>query len=201
MGVLTADIVNSQSLRQSDYEQLLVQLKYYLTALRAEFGAEFHIFRGDSFQIALPKAKALFKQAIAIRLFFIQRGLDVKVSLAHGPIKLSLGGLATATGEALVKAGHGLDNIKHQRLVYNNTCDESFLLNIRFIDLLLGKLSHKQAQVLLLYLQQDKPEHAQLATQLSTSRANVTKLLNLANYTLIDAFITLSKSYIFSKET
>ena len=201
IGVITADIVNSQSLCQSDYEQLLVQLKYYLSALRAEFGAEFHIFRGDSFQIALPNAKALFKQAIAIRLFFIQQGLDVKVSLAQGQIKLSQGGLATATGEALVKAGHGLDNIKHQRLVFNNACNESFLLNIQFIDLLLGKLSRKQAQALLLYLQQDKPEHAQLAEQLSTSRANVTKLLNLANYTLIDAFITLSESYIFSKET
>jgi len=201
MGVITADIVSSQSLNQSQYEQLLVQLKYYLNALRAEFAAEFHIYRGDSFQIALPNAQALFKQAIAIRLFFIQQGLDVKVSLAQGPIKLSQGGLATATGEALVKAGHGLDNIKHQRLVYNHVCDESFLLNIQFIDLLLGKLSRKQAQALLLYLQQDKPEHAQLATQLNTSRANVTKLLNLANYTLIDAFIKLSESYIFSKET
>ncbi len=201
MGVITADIVNSQSLRQSDYEQLLIQLKYYLTALRAEFGAEFHIFRGDSFQMALPKVQVLFKQAIAIRLFFIKQGLDVKVSLAHGLIKISQGGLATATGKALVKAGHGLDKIKHQRLVYNNASDESFLLNVQFIDLLLGKLSRKQAQALLLYLQQDKPEHAQLAEQLNTSRANVTKLLNLANYTLIDAFITLSESYLFSKET
>lgn len=108
--------------------------------------------------------------------------------------------MATATGDALVKAGRGLDTIKHQRLVYNNDCDESFLLNIKFIDLLLGKLSNKQAQALLLYLQQDKPEHAQLAMQLNSSRANVTKLLNLANYTLIDEFITLSGSHIFSKE-
>lgn len=199
-GVITADIVSSQSLSYNDYEQLLVELKYYLLSLKKEFGAEFHIFRGDSFQVALPKAHTLFKHAIAVRLFFLQQGLDVKVSLAHGPIKLSQGGLATATGEALVKAGHGLDNIKQQRLVYNNACDESFLLNIQFIDLLLSKLSHKQSQALLLYLQQDKPEHAQLASQLNTSRANVTKLLNLANYVLIDKFIKLSESYIFSKE-
>ena len=67
MGVITADIVSSQSLTQSQYEQLLAQLKYYLSALRAEFGAEFHIFRGDSFQIALPEAKALFKQALLLQ--------------------------------------------------------------------------------------------------------------------------------------
>jgi hypothetical protein len=199
-GVITADIVSSQTLSQDDYEQLITQLKLYLNALSADFGAVFHIFRGDSFQVAFKEANALFKHAITLRLFFLQQGLDVKVSLASGQIKLAQGTLATATGDALVKAGRGLDTIKHQRLVYNNDCDESFLLNIKFIDLLLGKLSNKQAQALLLYLQQDKPEHAQLAMQLNSSRANVTKLLNLANYTLIDEFITLSGSHIFSKE-
>jgi hypothetical protein len=199
--VITADIVSSQTLASNDYEQLITQLKLYLTALRADFGAVFHIFRGDSFQVAFKEANTLFKHAISLRLFFLQKGLDVKVSLAKGEIMLSQGTLATATGKALVKAGRGLDNIKQQRLVYNNTCDSSFLLNIKFIDLLLGKLSSKQAQALLLYLQQDKPEHALLAEQLNTSRANVTKLLNLANYTLIDEFITLSTSHTFSKET
>ena len=200
MGIITADIVSSQSLAQNDYEHLLAQLKRYLDKLKKEVSAEFHIYRGDGFQIALPKAKALFVHAISIRLFFLQQGLDVKLSPAHGQVRLSPDGLATSTGEALIQAGHGLDNIKHQRLVYNNECDDSFLLNVKFIDLLLSKLSHKQAQALLLYLQQDKPEHAYIAEQLNTSRVNVTKLLNLANYTLIDEFITLSESYIFSKE-
>ena len=200
-GVITADIVNSQGLSEIDYQDLMKVLAEHLTQLSEEIGAVFHIFRGDSFQIVFKQQNTLFLHAIKLRLFFLKQGLDVKLSLACGDIKVTANDLATATGEALISAGRGLDAIKNERLLYNGIVNECFLLNIKFIDLLLSKLSIKQAHALLLYLQQNRPEHAQLAIQLQTSRANVTKLLNLAHYTLIDAFIVLSETQLFSKET
>ena len=197
--VMTADIVNSQKLSSINYETLMAKLNSYLVAQSTQLNTQFQIYRGDSFQVVFKDKFSIFKHAIEQRLFFLQQGLDVRVSLATGAIKVPYTNLATATGKSLVSAGKGLDNIKGERLIYNDAASDSFLLNIRFVDLLLSKLSIKQAQVLLLYLQQNKPEHLKLAEQLGTSRANVTKLLNLAHYTLVESFIALSESTLSDK--
>jgi len=49
---------------------------------------------------------------------------------------------------------------------------------------------------LYVYLTQKNNNHAALAKELNTSRENVTKLLNLANYQLIERFITHAEQVI-----
>lgn len=192
--VITADIVNSQSLNTDEYTSLIGELKAYLQQTSDNHSGEYSVFRGDSFQIVFTPSEQMFLVAIQLRLFFLQQGLDVKLSLASGHVHLAQDGLTSATGDALVRAGRGLDNIKQQRLVCADQVSSSFSLTIKFMDLLLSKLSAKQAQALLLYLELKQPEHAVLAKQLNTSRANVTKLLNLAQYNLVEEFIALSQT-------
>jgi len=54
---------------------------------------------------------------------------------------------------------------------------------------LLTKITQKQANALYVYLTSSDNSHAALAKELKTSRENVTKLLNLAHYQLIERFI------------
>jgi len=61
---------------------------------------------------------------------------------------------------------------------------------------LLSKITKAQANALYVYLTQKNNNHAALAKELNTSRENVTKLLNLANYQLIERFITHAEQVI-----
>ncbi|MGO3299656.1 MAG: hypothetical protein ACTILD_02885, partial [Pseudoalteromonas sp.] len=66
-------------------------------------------------------------------------------------------------------------------------------LNIAFVEVLLSKMSQKQANALFVYLTAENKLHSELAKQLKTSRENVTKLLNLAHYQLIESFLTYAE--------
>ena len=87
--------------------------------------------------------------------------------------------------------------MSQQRLVLNianNTVEEAFALNIALVEVLLEKMSQKQANALFYYLTAENNSHAELAKELNTSRENVTKLLNLAHYQLIERFINYSQT-------
>ena len=57
-------------------------------------------------------------------------------------------------------------------------------------------MTHKQANALYVYLTAENNQHSELAKQLKTSRENVTKLLNLAHYQLIERFLDYAEQAI-----
>ena len=141
----------------------------------------------------------MFKHAVLIYLYLKASGYEVRQSMAIGQIDNPRNDIKTATGSAFTLSGHGLDQIANQRFLFSTppqNIHESLNLNLAFADVLLTKITQKQANALYAYLTSTDNSHAALAKDLKTSRENVTKLLNLAHYQLIERFLEHASNII-----
>lgn len=198
IGVISGDIIKSQTIPKQQYDAMLYQLEQSLRGISKK-QTLWNIYRGDAFQLQLNNPEMLFETAILIYLHLKSSGYELRQSMALGQIDNPRSDIKTATGSAFTLSGQGLDKITNQRFVINiaeQHVDESLLLNLAFVDVLLTKVTAKQANALYVYLTSTDNSHAALAKELKTSRENVTKLLNLAHYQLIERFIKHTKNTI-----
>ena len=195
IAVITGDLIKSQRIPQQEYDAMLYQLDQSLRFITQRFESSFSIYRGDALQLQLQTPESVCHVAILLYLQMKAANYELRQSMAIGTVDNPRADIKTATGSAYTLSGQGLDNMTHQLLtikVENNHLDEGFLLNIAFIEVLLEKMSQKQANALFNYLTASNNSHAELAKELNTSRENVTKLLNLAQYQLVERFIKYS---------
>ncbi|MAJ40022.1 MAG: hypothetical protein CMK62_08010 [Pseudoalteromonadaceae bacterium] len=198
IGVISGDIIKSQKIPKQQYDAMLYQLEQSLRAI-CDKTSLWTIYRGDAFQLQINQSEQLIKTAIIIYLHLKSAGYELRQSMALGEVDNPRSDIKTATGSAFVLSGQGLDKIANQRFslqIAKHTLNEGFSLNLAFVDTLLSKITQKQANALYVYLTQADNNHAALAKELNTSRENVTKLLNLANYQLIERFIVHAKQVI-----
>ena len=197
IAVISGDLIKSQKIPQQEYDAMLYQLDQSLRFVAKRFNASFTIYRGDALQVQLKEAELVCHAAILLYLQMKAANYELRQSLAIGSLDNPRADIKTATGSAYTLSGRGLDNIGQQRLVLNienNALEEGFALNIALVEVLLEKMSQKQANALFYYLTAENNSHAELAKELNTSRENVTKLLNLAHYQLIERFINYSQT-------
>ncbi|MBQ4834645.1 hypothetical protein J8L70_15565 [Pseudoalteromonas sp. MMG010] len=197
IGVISGDIIKSQTIPKQQYDAMLYQLEQSLRAVVTKTSL-WNIYRGDAFQLQINHVENTTTIAILLYLHLKASGYEVRQSIAIGNVENPRNDIKTATGSAFTLSGQGLDEISNQRfkLAIDNHHNESFALNMAFIDVLLTKITQKQANALFVYLTQKNNNHSELAKLLKTSRENVTKLLNLAHYQLIEKFIAYSQQYI-----
>ncbi|NRA71511.1 MAG: hypothetical protein HRU24_10845 [Gammaproteobacteria bacterium] len=192
-GVITGDIVASRQVKQEQYDTLLYTLKQTLAFLSDYDGARYDVFRGDSFQIIFPQPQDAIEAAILIRLALKTKGgFEVRQSVGLGTIDQQRNDLSSSTGQAFNLSGLGLDLLKNQQLAVfsdNEKFQRHFELLTRFLDSTLSGLTSTQALVLYEYLTVDDRSHQAIANNLNKSRVNTTKILNSANYQLIDSYI------------
>lgn len=198
--VLSGDIVSSSKLSAEHYELLLANLSERLEAIDVRYQSEHYFFRGDSFQLFVPNALHAWHVALLIRLQMKMLKADIRIAIAMAAHHSHRTNLATSTGPAFTLSGQTLDTMKPQRfacVIANKQLDPYFALNIAFVDNLLTHLTARQAEVLLYYFSHELTGtsniHEAIAKQLGSSRVNVTRLLNQANYQLIERFLTLAK--------
>ena len=191
IGVISGDIIKSQTIPQQQYDAMLYQLAQSLRGI-CDQHTLWNIYRGDAFQLQINQPEQLVKSAILVYLQLKAAGYEVRQSMALGKIDNPRSDIKTATGSAFTLSGQGLDKIANQRFVLSiaeQPTQECLALNLAFVDVLLTKITQKQANALYVYLTNDENNHASIAKELKTSRENVTKLLNLAHYQLIERFI------------
>ncbi|MGN0003542.1 MAG: hypothetical protein ACI35V_08910 [Sphingobacterium composti] len=108
--ILTGDIVNS---RHADIQEWLPILEESLKF----YSNNFDIFRGDSFQVAVPLDKsieAIFLIKSALRTV---DKLDVRIGLGVGEVSYWDDHIKNSTGEALINSGEAFDTLDKE-LIY-----------------------------------------------------------------------------------
>lgn len=193
--VITGDLVKSSSYQSTDYDRLLYLLDQSLRLCSEP--QHFNIYRGDAFQLLLTEPNLAVRTALLLRLNLIAEGADARLCIAIGAVDNLRADIKTATGPVFTLSGTGLDRLSQQRWsLYDATGSQPLDLLLRFADHRLTQLTKRQAEVLLTYLLADDKSHKTLATQLHSSRANVTALLNQASYTLFDDFLQYCQHWI-----
>ncbi|MFY8325883.1 hypothetical protein [Pseudoalteromonas sp. ZZD1] len=198
IAVISGDLIKSQKIPQQQYDDMLYQLDQSLRFIESKFNGQFSVYRGDALQIQLPDPTDVCSAAVLLYLQLKSANYSLRQSLAVGGLDNPRADIKTATGSAYTLSGQGLDAMNQLLLlqIEHSPLDISFALNIDFINVLLDKMSQKQANALFYYLTTNNNSHSELAKELNTSRENVTKLLNLAHYQLIERFLNYSKHAI-----
>ncbi|WP_214000765.1 sigma-70 region 4 domain-containing protein [Arsukibacterium sp.] len=200
--VLTGDFVKSRSIAGGQYDSVLYQLEQLLVSKAEPLGCSYNFYRGDAFQILLTQPAAAVELAIYIRLTLLSLGRDCKISIGLGEVTNLRGDVKSASGPAFTLSGIGLDKLPAgQRLAINSQqplLQQVLAVPLQMADSMLGKLTARQAEALLLYFLTPGSSHENIAVKLGTSRENVTKLLNNnhADYQLLQAFIQYCNSHI-----
>ena len=195
--VITGDLIKSRKIAAQDFDVIRYRLEQVLTFLSDKYGAEYDVYRGDSFQIIFPSMDHSITSALLIRLALKSvktsgQKFDARISIGLGTVEAQRTKLRSSTGEAFNLSGIGLDKLKGQNIgVFTNSVEfqRRIGLLVKFVDAKIDNLTQVQIQALYEYLIDENNSHDEIAKRLNKSRVNTTKLLNMASYQLFDEFI------------
>lgn len=189
--ILTGDLVRSSAIDTSRYPRLMQALQQCLAQFCPAGIATPVVYRGDGFQLATLPEQA-FNAALQTRLTLISLRSDARIAIAVAPAEQLRADLNQSTGQAFTLSGQLLDSLQQTRWEWldpQQPLSTAEQLLLQLVSVQLQQLTARQATVLLAYLQQQRPQHQQLADFFHTSRANITHLLNQAQYSLISQVV------------
>lgn len=199
--VITGDIVRSTQLNSRAFEDAQSNLEDALDTICSITAGHYEKFRGDSFQLYLPKGSQALTFATIIRLAMYYRSphVEVRQSIGVGINAKISSDLRIARGKIFELSGHGLDKMKNQRLALHFETKEPTkcaTLLVRHLDTLLSCLSKEQALVLHAFLLHDQATHQQIADSVDKSRVNTTQILNASHYRLVQDTLVFVRELI-----
>ncbi|GGF55324.1 hypothetical protein [Alteromonas lipolytica] len=193
IAVVTGDLVGSSKLTTADFQQVMSALEKQLKQFSIRYNSAYDIFRGDSFQVQTqPQLAARLATIIDLTLRSHSPSVMVRQCIGIGTGSASEQSVKTATGEAYLLSGHGLDDIKGRGLrihCANQNFQTQMALLTRFFDSHLERLTSTQSYVVLTYLLAENKSHEHLARVLDKKRSNVTRILNTSQYHLIADYL------------
>lgn len=193
--VITGDIANSQSLSEADFAHVLKVLTATLKEQTSLYEGEFDVFRGDAFQAVIPSPQHAMQVAVCIRLALkaCTPSINVRISVGLGTVNFKGGEIKTGNGDAFVRSGRALDNLKSQYLAFTSNSEalnKHASLLTAFLDSHITSLTQTQAETLLAYISAEDKGHEQIAVKLGKTRSNVTRILNASEYHLVSDYLS-----------
>lgn len=203
-GVITGDIVRSESIGLSNRDNLIQVLRKTVDDLGRHSTMKMEIYRGDSFQIVVDAPEKSLTIASMIRAslaFHTPEGekydWDARVSVGIGEIDYQGESIVVSDGEAFRLSGRSLDNMDKGRLsISTHWEDVNGMTNatIGFVDNILSSLKRNQAHLVYLSLAEQLPQ-TEIAAKTGKSQQNISKTLNTAKEPL------LAKYFAYFEET
>ncbi len=216
-GIITGDIVSSQSIPPKLREKLFDDIAAFLKELKKKWINSYETFRGDSIQCEAKSPELALRVSLIIRAFlkgylseeelpkaeanrveektkgYFTTEFDIRLGIGIGEIDfIKKNKLTTSDGEAFRMSGEALDNLKqasHRLMV--KTCKTEFDEQLEPAMLLLDALIQKwtlNAAELVLYLLQNKKEE-EIAGLLNISQSAVNQRKKNAQWFAMEKLI------------
>ena len=206
--VITADIVNSTKIEETNRYLLVDELDNIIQDLKRLSSLRCEMYRGDSFQVLVDDVKYCLEIAVLIRLGLKKSNLlkntklDARMAIGVGDVSYEHEQVILSDGEAFRLSGRTFDKLNKRRLLIAtniNDVDEPLNVMLAFIDELLKGLSHTQSKYLydsLLY----NMSQMELANVYNTSQPNIAKHLKSAKENLFRLFFDFAEKTLKSLE-
>jgi len=197
IAVITGDIVQSSSIPNALYEDLLYTLHSQLTYICTQHDNNSHqVMRGDSFQIIIHDVKQAFRYALLLRTALkAQNSLfDCRLSIGighHDPIRYKVG---YSTGEAFTLSGRAFDKMKPQTLILssmNTQFNEQFSLLTQYLDQQVSNLSQRQSAISHLKIKEPHIKQQTIADELDANRVSISRSSKRARLDLIESYLNV----------
>ena len=204
--VITADIVNSTKIEETNRYLLVDELDNIIQDLKRLSSLRCEMYRGDSFQVLVDDVKYCLEIAVLIRLGLkksnlLRNGkLDARMAIGVGEVSYEHEQVILSDGEAFRLSGRTFDKLNKRRLLIAtniNDVDEPLNVMLAFIDELLKGLSYTQSKYLydsLLY----NMSQMELANVYNTSQPNIAKHLKSAKENLFRLFFDFAEKTLKS---
>lgn len=200
IGVLSGDIVASRDI--TDKHKLRDAIDAGIDRLGQTVGAVGTRFRGDAFQLAIPRPELAMLAAILMRASLIEHSpsrkqmWDARIAVGVGSGEVpTLDDFIDADGEAFVRSGQGLDVLSQgsQRLgLFTASLQPDLDLLTAFADDIITHWSHNAAEVIRFTLTTDQSQ-SELARQLGRSQPTINRRLSAARWPLIREFLDFAR--------
>ena len=204
--VITADIVNSTKIEETNRYLLVDELDNIIQDLKRLSSLRCEMYRGDSFQVLVDDVKYCLEIAVLIRLGLKKSNLlkntklDARMAIGVGDVSYEHEQVILSDGEAFRLSGRTFDKLNKRRLLIAtniNDIDEPLNVMLAFIDELLEGLSYTQSKYLydsLLY----NMSQMELANVYNTSQPNIAKHLKSAKENLFRLFFDFAEKTLKS---
>ena len=189
--VITGDIVNS---RMGEVNEWLSSLKKILN-FYGKSPQQWEIFRGDSFQLALPPKEALYACLhikAGIRNF---KDLDVRLAIGVGEEEHHTGKITEANGSAFVRSGECFESLKKQNLAIKTAdpqIDEVLNLLFSLALLTMDNWSPIIAATIQLGFENPQKNQKELSQMLQKSQSSISEVLKRGGF---DEVMELNEFY------
>lgn len=227
-GIITGDIVASQSIKPKVRQKLFGDISVFLKELKKKWLNDYETFRGDSLQCEVKSPEMALRVSLMIRAFFkgylseeelpkaqankvdertkgyFTTGFDIRLAIGIGEVDfIKKNKITSSDGEAFRLSGEALDSLKqdaHRITVktFNTEFDEQLEPAILLLDALIQKWTLNGAE-LVLYLLQNKKEE-EIAGLLKISQSAVNQRKKNAQWFAIEKLIQYFEKTIQSWE-
>ena len=214
-GIITGDVVSSQSIEPSIRQKLFEDTNAFLKELKKKWINSYETFRGDSLQCDVKSPEAALRIALIIRAFFrsyipaeVQQNpvkedrptkgyfstdFDIRLAVGIGEIDfIKKNKITSSDGHAFRLSGEALDELKQQstRLsvkTFKDDFNEQIEPPILLLDALIQKWTQNGAEIALHLLQNKKEE--EIASLLNISQSAVNQRKKNAQWFAIEKLI------------
>lgn len=197
VAVITGDIINSRT--KKDSRDWLEPLKKALATL-GESPRQWHVYRGDSFQLRLDKPE--FALDIAVWLKAVVRstkGLDVRMAVGIGDMSYKADSILESNGSAFVHSGDLFDDLKKRTLAIKthwDEVDELLNLNLKLALLTMDGWAASSAEVVRASMQMPNATQTEIAEMLGITQSRVSERQNRSGFDAIMEMLAYSQKLI-----
>lgn len=183
IGVLTGDIINSRAVESPEI---------YLKKLKAEFqaignyGKDWEIYRGDSFQLRVNKPEELLLEGIKIKssVKTIDK-LDVRIALGVGTINYEAPSISESNGDVFIRSGEVLKKLIEEDLTMGfsspwNEIDERINLMLKLAVTFMDNWTTRMAEAVYHSLKNPGYTQKEIGALLKIKQNTVSDLLSRA---------------------
>ncbi len=198
IAVITGDIINSENYEVSEW---LGILKKYLSNF-GESPTDWEIYRGDEFQLKIPREDVLGAAIHIKALMKTVKGLDVRMGIGLGTETFRGVGVSESNGPAYQRSGRTFESLKEDKLnltiatgsgFYDDTLNLMLKLALDFMD----DWSTVSAEIVVLTFEYPKASQAALAERLGIQQSAVSQRQKRARldlvFELLDYYDTVLK--------
>lgn len=192
IAVLTGDIVNSRSL---DSAVWLPKFKEQLHVFGST-PADWEVFRGDSFQLAIASEQALYAAFMLKATIKQFKDLDIRIAIGLGEQSYKATHVTESNGSAFVNSGECFDDMKPLIAVKSTNQEVDAMMNLLLDVGLLTFNTWKPMSALYMKTALEHPDLSQtaLAKLLGKSQGSVSEGLSRAGFDQLQKIITFYKT-------
>ncbi len=195
IAIITGDIINSRNVEPTTW---LNVLKNVLSNY-GETPNDWEIFRGDSFQIAVPVDEALFVAFIIKSEIKKNQNIDVRMGIGIGDTTHRSTKITEANGTAFIHSGQAFDSLKKQTIALKSPWEklnDSVNTMLKLADLIMERWTEKSTEAFSIKLKNPDMNQVEIAEILQKSQGNISEDLNRAGYDELKELLNYYKNQI-----